>query len=491
MTQNILREQYSDEAFFYHYLKRGDMVNAKTFIIETTFNLYENIDKVKKSIMHWINLHPCLSAHVKEIEKDGLSKLFYVKADQHFMDSLLNIFFLRFKSSNGILNDLDDQYWHLILQNELSYIYNTENELLWRLIVLQLSEFKYAITLNLYHSISDGSNSFAILQELLSLIEMNIFSSLQEPSNDRLKNLEYEINYPNDPRQGTQTEKFIWTPTEPKKIVVVPDYFKFSQDECVNETLIDGVYETIDGTFYADYQKLFQKIHMGNNGHLRAKIDDQVFNKFLKNCKKNQAKLNAVFEMICCLAFKKLYEQKENIIYTVTINARPHLPIPIPNYVMSVWLLYGYSANENGNLEEYENFSANFWENVREKSSNLHKYIQDLKQTRLYKPENLWTFIEMDKQGFRVDDVNRHFALTNLGDQKNSTEKLKIKEYYTGVSFDPRNYLQLGIVGTCSIDSYSYWTFSYNRSLINNSLAKKFLNFIVEFIGKISELNNQ
>lgn len=490
MSQNILREQYSEEALFYHFSKRGDMVNAKTFIIETTFNLYEYTESVKESILHWIKIHPCLSAHIQEIEKNGLSSLFYVRASQDLVDSLSNVFLLRFKTLNGTSNDLNNECWHLILQKELNYIFKTESELLWRLIILQLSEFKYAITLNIYHGVSDGSNSFAIIEELLSIIETSIFSSLQEPTSDRIKFRDYEINYPNDPRQGANLQNYIWTATEPQKMIIVPDYFKFPQNEYENEALVDGVYETIDGIFYADYKNLTETIKSSNTGHLKAKIDNQVFKKLVNKCKQNQVKLNALFEMICCLSFKKLYNQNENIVYNVTINARPHLPIPIPNYVMSVWVLHGYSANEEGSLEEYENFSNNFWDNVCKKSRNLHEFIHDLKQTKLSKPENIWKFIEMDKQGYRVNDVFRHFALTNLGNQKSSNGKLKIKEYYTGVSFNPSSYIQIGIAGTCSIDLNSYWTFSYNRSLIKDSLAKKFLDFVLEFISKISELDN-
>ncbi|CAF1089794.1 unnamed protein product [Brachionus calyciflorus] len=493
---DILRELYPTEYFYDLKIKKGKLINAKTFIVETSFNLYTQIDNVKKSILHWIYLHPCLSVLIKEFQIDCESKFFYVKATDDQINSLKNVDFLRFKINDEICSNLDDIYWHLILRHELTHKFQS-TDLLWRLIILQLSEFRYAFTINLHHGISDGPNSFAIIQELLGLIEKQIFFSIPVPNEQRLGHSSYEINFPNDPRKPSEMSKLEPIAFESRISLILPECFKSNKTNIEDESLINGIYETIDGDFYSDVKNLFQKSLDSNTGHNKMKISDEIFKEFIQVCKEKRVKLNGVFELIVCLAFRKLYKfyelnQVDNLIkYQVMINARSFLVPPLPNYVMNAWVKMFMTELEEVLDEDSEDFWSKFWTQAQKNTLNLHSCLESFRKRSPFKPDEMMTAIEMERQDFYYLDAYSHFCITNIGDQKmfiESNGMLKIKEYYTGVSYSPKCSFNIGVLGTCSIDSSSYWTFSYNKTLLNNFSAQKVLDFIYEYVKKVSGL---
>lgn len=497
MFEKILRELYADEYFYYYKGKNGELINPKTFIVESGFDLFKQHYQIKNAITYWVKLHPCLNFHIKS----NNSNLYFTQADENLASSLHNVFFLQFKNSNGLIPNLEDKHWHLLLQNEIQNYFDTENDLLWRLLILKLSEFKYAFILNIHHAVSDGSNSFALMHELLSLIEQQVLNGeIQEPDQERFKFSKYEIEYPNDPRKGGEIFDFKWTPTEPAKAVVIPDFIKLPKDELKDEAIEDGVYEALDGSVFAYSNELAKKNKESNTGHLTMRIDEHVFKRFVENCKKNDVKLNGAIELIACLALQKLYQYfsnnnhgKETVMYAVTLNMRPQLPIILPNYVMNAWVNMYMEKFEEVLNEEDEDFWNKFWLNSKQRSDKLHQYIDSLKNDRLYEPEKTWSLLEMEKLGYRVEDVFSHMTITNLGAQKafsnNSKGELKIKEYYTAISFDIKSYFNAILVATCSIDSKSFWTLTYNRALFKNSAAQKYLEIFNGLIYKVSSSN--
>jgi hypothetical protein len=148
MSVNVLRNLYPEEHLYHNKLKDGDSIMCSTFIIETNFNLYSQSDLLKKAILHWINLHPCLRIQIDQNDPNSIP--FFIKADENLVNELKNVMFLRFKSLNF---DISEQnIWEPIHKNELQ-----TNVLLqylpWRIVFLQISEYKYSFTLNFHHLI--------------------------------------------------------------------------------------------------------------------------------------------------------------------------------------------------------------------------------------------------------------------------------------------------------------------------------------------------
>lgn len=292
MSVNVLRNLYPEEHLYHNKLKDGDSIMCSTFIIETNFNLYSQSDLLKKAILHWINLHPCLRIQIDQNDPNSIP--FFIKADENLVNELKNVMFLRFKSLNF---DISEQnIWEPIHKNELQ-----TNVLLtylpWRIVFLQISEYKYSFTLNFHHAISDGSNMYYIIDELLDLIDKQIFSNIPNATLERIKLAELELNNPNDPRNGGKLKKI-----QKYEGIFIPDALRYPQEE-LEENMFNGFYELYKGGQVYEANFLFKKSLKNNTGMINMKIEEYVFNNFIKVCKRNSVNLNGVYQLISCLAF--------------------------------------------------------------------------------------------------------------------------------------------------------------------------------------------
>lgn len=497
MYGQTLRELYSFEYMFYMNAKRGDLINPKTFIVETKFNIFNEIKTFKESILHWQKLHPCLNVHIKEVQNNNRTELYYVHAKEEKANSLDNVYFIRVKDNQKHSLELEDKYWKTIHEMALQKNLIAEKDLLWKLVVLQLTEFKYAFVFNILHAVTDGSNSFALMQELLNLYEKNRNGIVTETSIERNILSKYEYEYPNDPRCGERPKSFDPIPSVPLNFNFIPDFLKNQETNSSDENTEEFIYETIDGDCYANSKDLIEKNRKYNTGFITMRIDSQIFSRFVSVCKKSGVKLNCVFEQICCLAFRELYQQFGNnnieldqIKYVVSINTRSYIPVQVPNYVMNAWTEMFENTDELHLSDKNEAFWTKFWESSKSKFIKLHNHISQLKNSQIYNADHFWNIVDDENWDLKLNGVLNYFALTNLGSQKSFIEdtqgEIRIKEYYTSNSFTPQCFYNALLLGTCSIDSYSYWSCSYNRSLIKDTAAQKIIDTIYEYVEQIS-----
>lgn len=481
MSVNILRNLYPEEHLYHNKLKDGDSIMCSTFIIETNFNLFSHFDQLKKALLHWINLHPCLGIQIDQNDPNSIP--FFIKADENLVNELKNLMFLRYKPLN--LEITEQKIWEPIHKNELE-----TNVLLtylpWRIVIVQISECKYSFTLNFHHAISDGSNMYYIIDELLDLIDKQIFSIIPKTTLERFKLSELEINNPNDPRNGGKLRKL-----QNYEGIFIPDALKYPQDEPENN-MFNGLYELYDGSQIYDANFLFTKSLKSNTGMINIKIQESMFNNFIKVCKRNGVNLNGVYQLISCLAFRNVYKQytgscNETIKYDFTINTRPYLKNPIPNYVMNEYI-NEFSMKDLEWIEDGQDYWKFFWKNANQMHQNMICLIEKMKLENIHNPDWALEIIEQEKRGNRNGDVGAHFSFTNLGTKKSIDRSLKIKECYQGLSFMPNSFITLGHLYTCTIDSCAQWSFTYNRRLLKNSAAQNLMNFIENQIQKISNL---
>ncbi|CAF1009713.1 unnamed protein product [Brachionus calyciflorus] len=458
MSEKLLRKLNPVEHYLTHFTENGgNMLYPTTIIIQSKIDLFLQKNKLQDSISIWKNLHPLLKCHLQ-----------------------------------------DD--WKLIHKHEFINPFG-ENDLLWRLFVLELindpleNVYKYAFIINLHHAISDGSNNIALIKELLGLIENNLTQNVNvEISNERLEHSKYEFEFENDPRIGQKSEHLQFDKNDDLVPIgvplIYPEYLKNNspRNDLNNQ---DGEYVNLNGEIYSSIKDLNDKVRQSRTGYITRKIPSEIFEKFVQKCKEKGVKLNSVFEVISSIAFKKLNEKYAErkcddmkVNYEVTINIRPFLNIP--NYVMGLWIdFFRNEINLNFNDKTESFWQSEFWDLCHEKCKKLHDYIKEKSFFSPEKSSEIADCVNILESGCILNDLMVHYSLSNLGDQtmKENGKLFEIKEYYFGLSFEKMDY-EYGLLSTCSINNESFWSFSYTRDLICDQAAQDFLDFIQDFIEK-------
>ena len=176
----ILRKLGEKESLI---LKRPSSKNfVHTFRIKTKIDLYENLPMVQDAIYKWKNMHKLLCSR---IYKDNSDVEYFVLNDSK--DDLKNVQFLKFVSNFQYGSRIDkflDEFINLLIEKEFSNLITEDDELLWRLIFLKIEnsqsnlENEFEVLFNVNHVISEARNSYAIIYQLLNLIEESILKRL-------------------------------------------------------------------------------------------------------------------------------------------------------------------------------------------------------------------------------------------------------------------------------------------------------------------------
>lgn len=482
----ILRKLTPLEDIFNFYTQETkSLIFPTTFIIESNIDLFHHHKITSQSIEIWKDLHPLLSSSLKKISND----FFLIKNNENKKN---NVHFLKPSDTNSL-------NWLLIHRSQFMNSFQLETDLLWRLFIVELDSnlpngcFKYSFTINIHHSISDASNNFAIIAELLGLIEKNLTKKLHLSEEQRFANSEFELNFPNDPRFGlidpnTSLEQFIDYEKQP----LLPEYFKHGLkfNICSNS---NGKFTYLNGKDYATFVDLEQQINDSSTGYEFKKISHSALKKLYDKCKVKNLKLNSIFEVISSIAFKKISEKfsgkscsNETNKYEVTINMRPFLNIS--NNVMGCWVSF-FEGELDLDFEETDEifWSIKFWSLCEKKCQALHNNLNNREFLSKEVAEGSAILCKILKNGQRFKNYAYNYAISNMGDKSNQAlgDMFKIKEYYTGLSYNVDN--EFGLLATCSINFNSFWSFSYCRNLFCDEAAKLFMDSIEEYILKASQ----
>ncbi|RNA33221.1 hypothetical protein BpHYR1_014223 [Brachionus plicatilis] len=482
---DILRKLTPLEAVFNFYTQATQsLIFPTTFLIDSAIDLFFHHEKITESIRNWKKSHPLLCCSLKNISDE----FFFVKNTDNTLD---NVFFLK-------PTDSDAQNWLKIHRNELLHQFQIEKDPLWRLFIVELDKnqpneaYRYSFTINLHHSISDASNNFALIVELLYIIENNLKNEPKELDQQRILCSSLELNFPNDPRFGRihpdiSLEQFI----ESEKGPLLPEYFQSGQ-RYKFKSGSNGKFTSLEGQDYATYEDLEQKIDASNSGFVIKQISDLAVKKLFEKCRAKNLKLNSIFEVVSSMAFKKVSEKfcgkscpSGTNKYEVSINMRPFLAIP--NNVMGCWISF-FEGELNLDFDEMEeNFwSQSFWSLCEQKCKALHDNLKKKEFMSHEVAEMAAILLHLLKNGQRFKNYVYNYAISNMGDKSNQElgTMFKIKEYYPSLSYNVDN--EFGLLATCSIQLKSFWTFSYNRKLFCDEAAKLFLDSIEEYIFKAS-----
>lgn len=299
-----------------------------------------------------------------------------------------------------------------------------------------------------------------------------------------LKKPEYkdEIYFPNDPRIVEKSrEKVSEIPTEPVKGIIVPEYLKSIKNTYSNCDSA-GVFLDLNDSLKC-FKTPRQTIENRSNHYCRyeiVQIDEDDFTKLMQKSKQKSVKLTGCFEMIIAIAWFKMTRQfskeldpKINIKYSVTINLRPYLNTFMDFKTMGCWI-----TTFGSNVEVSSSTEKEFWLKAHQQSTDLHKFIKEKSFFDKKNLQNSDMFYEMIKKGYRVKDLLSYYAVTNIGSYTNTSNRIKIDEYYSGISYTDRDFSHCLFNSLSTIDNKLNWCITYNAKFLSESAV----NFLIKEI---------
>jgi hypothetical protein len=482
MTSNnyLYRELNTLEIIFENGQKNGRFICPHAFIIQSQIDLYEYQNIVQRAILEWMKLHPLLNSNI--ITKN--SKLFF-KFNPEVTDShLINVVFLNFCDFEKKTGDC----WRSIHEFELSNRFNSSEELLWRIYFIKLSDIKYCILLNMNHATTDGKNSYAIIQELLKIIE-----DLYDSNNTIKKNeKEYEINYPNDPRFIKIPFDFFKETNEKKilKQLIIPEYLKDGRTVGNKNQQVTWNFQHKD---FLDLRNKMPTWHEKTFGKVEYfEIPNDVYLKLVKKSKLMSVKLTSCFETLIALAWYRTIKKNSgahdlnfNVKYSITVNTRPHLEKKLDYKTMGAWIAY-YLSNLDFTSELAK---EDFWQIARKKCVELHDFLNE---KSFLNKENLlenYKFSLMLEDSIIIHDLLSHYSITNIGKltdcHQDAKGKIIINQYYTSTSFTEKEIYNAAFHSICTINKTVYWSITYNSFYLKNEVILDWISLIHEIIHEI------
>lgn len=484
-------------------------IYPRIFIVDSKIDLFKNKSQSLQAISTWMKIHPLLRSRIiiKKVydvnHNECLNERYFEYAPDEKINSLENVVFLRFNSQSPVEQD---KIWKLIYENELKIPIDSKNDLLWRLKIIELNNCnprKYGFLYTPHHAITDGLNVYATILELFEIIE-NVFTfGYYEINENKMKIELEEVDYERNPRSIGKNPDFYYDQnSNPIEGILIPDFLKdkqnYIQQDKASLSDIDGVFVTIEGDIYAKASELAEKRKDHSCGYIFRNIEGKKFEKLVARAKETNVKLSGCFETIICLAlqetFKKFSKDSYNLHeikkYMVTINTRKHLDPPMQAEVMGMQMSFFNSSFERFDYDtnEPQFWKTTFWTLAKRQSKKLHEFINSKKfvsKDSLIEENNMWYKIG---KGYIEKDVSHLFVISSLGELKskpnNSLNRIQIKEYYTGQSYDD-DPLEPIFFSIYTIDKKLFWSMSYNRKLFKVEAANYLMSSIFFIINNL------
>lgn len=483
LTENteILKELNNIEELFERGQQRGDFLNPRAFIIKSEYDLIQNKEVVLNAIEKWKSIHPLLNVRIiKKDDENGKTKYFKIFDGKKCFN---DIKFLRYQTENP--NELSD-CWKLFFENELTVNFEAEKSI-WRLFFIQLSSpNEYCVLFNIHHSITDGRNAYAVVQELLKIIEDYFEHGQTQIKNEQS---DFEINFDIKSQLiENQNGSNDMPPPDMQPEDVIKEYMK----PVNTENSFSDEYSSYNGHFVEDNNKELIKasdiIENRPKHYCRLKwinISNEDFVYLTLKCKEKAIKLTGFFELVTALAMYRALLKHSNesglklkINYGVTVNMRPFFN-PKFEYTTMGDLMTAFMADlvfETDNLKREE-----FWSQAKTCTTRLHTYLdnkQFLDKKAVEMMEKSFEFLDI----YNMKDVISFYALTNIGKvepcMKSSYGKIKIEKYYSSCSFTSVPTFNAAFISICSIENSLLWAISYNNFYLKNELIQDWVNEI-------------
>lgn len=352
----------------------------------------------------------------------------------------------------------DSKAWVYLHERELNLDpVDSENGLLWRILFAQLNSNKYCAILTIHHAIVDGRNAFAILDQLLVLIEKSILKESIDFSTFKVNPSIEEKLYNND---------------ETKLKAINPNpKFEISPENKIS----------------LNFKPTKENVNEFISKFTCFSIDQIILDKLLNKCKLNKSKLTGCLNLICSLATYDLYVHygdsnlAKNICFHFLANLRPFLDIG--NLNMGYWpvVLNGIVNTENIQKLDDEFFREHFWSMAKYESDLIHQRIEEKELIENAKMDTL--LLGLIDQDFKFENGSVHFAMSNLGSLQSSKSNIfNVKELYYNTSTVAGRWTAVVFHGLSSINNTLCWSLGYNSDLVDDKCIDYLINSIKNII---------
>ena len=174
----ILRKLGAGEIVYDYEIRLRNMILPITLVFDSKIDLFEHRSKVDAAIRKWKSLHPLLGARIVAKPDQDPSKFskerYFAKASDEKIASLDNVSYMRLLGANKNTNLT--RYVDLLIEREMNIeTVDSENGLLWRLMIVELSRTQtYALIFTAHHSIIDAKNGFTLVNRILDLMDVSL-----------------------------------------------------------------------------------------------------------------------------------------------------------------------------------------------------------------------------------------------------------------------------------------------------------------------------
>jgi len=500
---NIIRKLGFHEQFFHEHVKSNGLLNASTFKLSTSIDLFAHKEVISQSVKYWMHTQPFLCSRVVSFDdSDYFAYIFDEKTNN--MDNITYLYFRNESKSQSIKEDCKD-YWKLLIEREFTIPINWKDGPMWRLMFIQLrtnetaNKFEYCLIITATHSIFDGHSAFQSLINLLFIIE-NVYTnklshqdqikkeivavSVEQTVMAQLKKQTNNIGRFNKLNGFLQPEYFLVKNIHTDRKVLLT----------INEIDLNGAfYSASDHSQFTTLRSLFDLSLDSITKIYFFTFTGNKFKKFLEICKTKRIKITGVINMIFILAWRKVYEilNKDNqtssssmrnkIYYSTAVSLRPYLNDVNTNALC--WLattLYS-SFEQETNYSASDFWNTKFWELAQENSEQFHSRLKHGEQFNIFQP----------LKPLNTGESRTHFGLSNLIVPKQTHEHLKlfkIDELYTTGSARKGREDNLTFNNMININDSLFWTLSFNSYFIKNETVKLFQDSVLDIYDKLCDL---
>ena len=509
LNESTLRKLSPGELVYDYELKLKGCILPFTVLFSSTRDLFENKPVLDKSIQEWKKLHPFLRSTIVKLEdsdhKNFSHERYFANLNEVHSTKLDNVSYLKLERNND-----QNNYWKLFHEREL----NSEPiggagdaYFLWRINFIQLShsldKFEYCLTFTVHHSITDGRNSYAILNQLLEIMEEHILNRYDESKYEKFK-----VN-------SSLDEMLLSSQGPDVSAIKFKSRFEHSPNDKIPaqfQNTFANVSKTECESNHERFVYLFEKENLApilisdllnsreENKYISKfssfTFEKQTVNQMLLGCRKVNAKLTGLLNFICSLATHQLYnayhcqELGQVICFHFMANLRAFLNVGNTNMGYFPVVLNGiFEAEEAKHIYDSEgNINKDkFWNLAKRESDLIHERINSSEMYEASKLDEI--LLKLIDQNYEFENGNVHFALSNLGALTSSSSLLHVKEFYYNTSSVSKRWTAVVFHGLSTINNTLCWSIGYNSSLISDDVIQKLAENIKQIIEIIIKTN--
>ena len=516
-NEKILRQLGNAELVYDYEIKSNGCVLPFSVLVETSYNLFANLDLIDNAIEHLKAIHPLLGAKIfvpdNDVNSEGSAyfshERYFALCDEETVRRRENIDYMRVVTDEKNA-DVIRNYWKLLHQYEFNIRpVNCRTGPLWRLKIVEMLRdertnlFTYCIVLTAHHAITDGRNMYHLLLQLTDIIEklangtfdeakelikFEVSPSIEEKlyNNDPVALSTFNLNSDFDvPGNNKIPSSFASYGHEKRLVDLTNTKFVYVNKNRPALTL-QCLYDTQGFECVTKFQSFV--------------LNEELFVKLLRRCKEVGAKLTGCLNLICALATQKtycVYETDENnnalrqlsqkLYYHILGNLRQFLGLG--NLNMGYWsiVLNGVVDVDKLGVERDEAsfYGKRFWAQAKKESDELHKRIDD---NELYENAKLDQLLLNDiDQDVKYEHGAVHFAISNLGNMQPSspTALIKFKEAYFDTACVPNRWSAIVFHGLTTLETRLCWGIAYNCNLVRDEIVAHLIQSINETIASV------